>query len=112
MNPQESQEEQHPPQPIDPPYVQSMAPESRKKTKKRLALILIIAPTVFFVLAILIGTLSNLLFDVPIGDDGTAQVSISQTILNIITYVLFLITFITWLPGLIIGIILLTKQSK
>jgi hypothetical protein len=113
MNPQEPQEEQHPLQPIDPPYVEPVVAESPKKSKKRLALILIIGPTVLFVAAIIISALSNLFFSAQISESELfGQVPIGKTILNIFSFLFGAIAILTWLPGLIIGIILLTKQSK
>lgn len=113
MNPQEPQKQQHPPQPIDPPYVQPLVAESPKKSKKRLALILIIGPTALFIVAIILGVLSNLLFNAQMSEgDLFGQTPVGKTIFNLFTFIFSGIAVLAWLPGLIIGIILLVKQSK
>jgi Na+/proline symporter len=112
MNPQEPQEP-NAQQPLEPSYVQPLVAESPQKSKKRLALILIIGPTSLFILAIVVSIVSNLLFNTQMSEGELFnQVPVGKTVFNIIIFLLSAVAFLTWLPGLIIGIILLAKQSK
>jgi hypothetical protein len=124
MNPQEPQQQnyQPPTEPVQQNYQQPPAPQTiqpvvvgpPKKSHKKLALLLLIAPTTLFIFAILLMALSNLFFSVQMSETGDlfGQTPVGKTILNILIFLFSAIAFISWLPGLVIGIVLLVKQSK
>lgn len=111
-----------PPQPPVPPAPagQPVAPQAPQvveapgKSHKKLALWLIIGPSALFVVAIGLSLLSALFFNNAQPTDGEmfAPVSPVQTIFNLFFFLSMLVSIVTWLPGLIIGIVLLAKQSK
>ena len=112
MNPQEPQQQNYQP-PTGPQYVSPTTPVAPKKSRKKLALLLIIGPTALLILAIIITAFSNLLFNTQVNEGELfEQVPVGKTILNIFTFLFGAVAILTWLPGLIIGIILLAKQSK
>jgi hypothetical protein len=112
MNPQEPQQQSTQP-PNEPQYAKTVVAEPLKKNHKKMALTLIIGPTALFIAAIVISALSNLLFSAQINEGELfGQVPVGKTILNIITFLFGAVAVLTWLPGLIIGIVLLAKQSK
>lgn len=113
MNPQEPQQ-QNPQAPVEPQYTQPVVAEAPRKNHKKLALWLMIGPSALFVVTIVLYALSNFIFSAsqPVDGELYGDTPILKTILNILFFLSGIVTIITWLPGLIIGIILLAKQSK
>lgn len=126
MNPQAPEQQNYqppatppvPPATSQPPVVpQAPTPtivEAPKKSHKKLALLLIIGPTALFILAMVLYAISNFAFSSSQPTDGDlyGDVSPIKTILNIFLFLSSAVSILTWLPGLIIGIVLLAKQSK
>lgn len=121
MNPQEPQQQNYQPPVAPQPPVTPIAPqppqpavaEPPQKSHKKLALWLIIGPSALFILAILLSILSGFIFNGSASDgDLFGDTSPLKSIVNIFFFLSMLISIITWLPGLIIGIVLLAKQSK
>jgi hypothetical protein len=121
MNPQEPEQQNNQPSvdpqppvtPITPQLQQPVVTEAPRKSHKKLALWLIIGPTALFILAIVLSILSGLIFNGSSSDGGLfGDTSPLRTIINLFFFLSMLISIITWLPGLIIGIVLLAKQSK
>jgi len=115
MDPQQPNQPQAPfaPEPQQPAPVQApILQDTPKKSHKALALSLLIVPTALFVLSLVIGLIAAQIGDTP-AQDGELfnEVSPVKQILNILTFALAGIGFLTWLPGIIVGIILLTKKK-
>jgi hypothetical protein len=112
MNPQEPQQHDRP---STASQLAPIAPESHQKTRKRLALILIIGPTALFALAFIGAIVAKLVAgsaEPASSTDLFPQQSPLETIVNILFFLAGAIGILTWLPGLVIGIILLVKRSK
>jgi len=125
MNPEQHNQQQQPTAPgVDqapsqmstPPSLQQFQPavvaaESAPRRHKKLALTLLIAPTVLFILAIVCALIASSQGANPQDGDVFAAVSPLKQTMNILGFILGLVGFLTWLPGIIIGIILLTKKK-
>jgi hypothetical protein len=83
--------------------------KSKKMTKRtKLALWLMIAPTVLIIAGIMLASIANwVLFSYDLLNSNALAVTI-----NILTYLIGIIGFLTWLPGLIIGIVLLATPPS
>lgn len=127
MNPQGPEQQNYQPPTAPQPPVAPVAPqppvapqspapsvvEAPRKSHKKLALWLIIGPSALFIVAIGLSILSNLIFNSTSADGELfGDASPLKSIFNIFFFLSMLVSFITWLPGLIIGIVLLAKQSK
>jgi hypothetical protein len=117
MNPQQEQNNANP-QPsgtnsdsfTTPP---TAAPVVAKKRRTGLALLLLIGPSALIILAIIIAAVSNFVFSATAPSTGDALYPDDnpvRTIVNVIVFLMGTVTVITWLPGIIIGIILLNKK--
>ncbi|HMH70325.1 MAG TPA: hypothetical protein VK502_02910 [Candidatus Saccharimonadales bacterium] len=124
MNPQQQQPNQPtapstPPVQTTPPIqpVDSLQPETPvelpKKSHKKLALILLIGPTALLIVAILGSAIANVLAGSPEPDPSTGLFAENpvKVVTNVILFLVGTITVITWLPGIIIGIVLLAKKK-
>lgn len=115
MDPQ--QQPNQPPTPVTPPQqapiVQPVAAvQTPVKSHKRLAISLLVVPTALFILSLILGLIAAQIGDTSAQDGELfAQVSPVKQILNILTFACAGIGFLTWLPGLIVGIILLAKKK-
>lgn len=93
-----------------PQQLQSNQPQNaedikrRNKAKLTWGLILLIGPSALLILSILIYALANYLSGGSLGATGE--------IINIILYLAGIISTLTWLPGVIIGIVLLATRQK
>lgn len=115
---QPSSPQQPIPQPVTPPFVQPItaAPQvTQASNRKRtiLALWLMIGPTALIIVTIALYAVANLLMT------GTAsaaspfsQPSVLQQIVNITLFLVGIVVIVTWLPGLITGIVLLATKKK
>ena len=109
MEPQQNNE------PVFTPAQPAAHPTTSAKSKRTvLALWLMIGPTALIVVTILLYAIMNFMFAqaAPAGDDLFAEQTAGQTIANIILFIVGAISVMTWLPGLIIGIILLATKKK
>ncbi|MFZ1250756.1 MAG: hypothetical protein WAR37_04900 [Candidatus Microsaccharimonas sp.] len=84
------------------------------RTKK--ALILILAPTLMIIISFICFALINLVFNQTfwMKPDGepVAETLLFVTILNIIFFTIGVVGIISWLPGIVIGGILLAKKPS
>jgi hypothetical protein len=81
--------------------------ESKKKDVKLIAgLWLLIAPTALFIVTILLYAITNFVF---FSADGGSD--IVRVTLNIVLFVASSISIITWLPGIVVGIVLLATRK-
>jgi len=98
------------------PPVQPSAP--RKITgRTKTALWLMIGPTALMIVAFLGYALINLAFATTTAATVTesapfGEQTVVQTIANVLLFLVAVVTFLTWLPGLIIGIVLLATPKK
>ena len=87
----------------------------RASSHKKLALTLLIGPTVLFVVSILAYAIVNAIV-------GSAEPSPSSTdlfapqnpitaVVNVILFLVGIVGILSWLPGIIIGIVLLAKKK-
>lgn len=89
------------------------APVVAKKRRTGLAILLLIGPSALIILAIIIAAVSNFVFSATAPTTGDALYPDDnpvRTIVNVIVFLMGAVTVITWLPGIIIGIILLNKK--
>lgn len=77
-----------------------------------LALWLMIGPTALIIVTIILYTLSNFIIGSGSGSGMFNQPSPLQSVINILLFLVGTIVVITWLPGLIAGIILLATRKK
>src|SRR5687768_3289263 len=119
MDPQKQPEElphsplvQAPPQETMPPAPGEL-PQASKKSHKVLGLLLLLGPTAFIILSILLYAILNFIFSntaQPSSDSLYPDQSPIQSILNILLFLAGLVGMLAWLPGIIVGIILLAKK--
>jgi hypothetical protein len=78
--------------------------KGKKMTKRtKIALWLLIAPTVLIIVGIMLASIANwVLFSYDLLNSNALAVTI-----NILTYLIGIVGFLAWLPGLIVGIVLL-----
>jgi hypothetical protein len=125
MDPQQekTQPKDEPVQPSQPTLVQTPldtpAPtpeqpiqDQPRKAHKTLGLILLIGPSVLLFLAVLLYALSNLITasQPTATEDLFPQPTPLSTIINILLFLMGAIGVIAWLPGIIVGIILLNNK--
>lgn len=106
MNPQQEQQNTSP-QPTETP----LAPVKKRRTG--LALLLLIGPSALIILAIIIAAVSNFIFSATAPTTGDALFTNehpAHTIVNVIVFLMGTVSVLSWLPGIIIGIILLAKK--
>lgn len=104
MNPQDEQNNTYttttpPSAPIQPAIEQPATP---KKRRTGLALLLLIGPSALIIFAIILAAVSNFIF-------GEAENPI-RTIINVFVFLAGTVTILAWLPGIVIGIVLLAKK--
>lgn len=93
--------------------LQPTAPNNRKRTI--IALWLLIGPTALIVSSVVLYAIANFLFGAAAPTPDGAMFGESNPVQKIINVILFLIGAISvaaWLPGLIIGIVLLATRKK
>lgn len=87
-----------------------------KNKRKILALWLLIGPTALIIGSIILYAIVNFILastmTAPAEGETFGPQSPIQSILNIILFLVGAISVVTWLPGIIAGIILLTTQKK
>lgn len=108
--------EQQPEVPAYQPPVESSpaAQPAAKNTRKIVALWLLIGPTALIVGSIILYAVANLIMSsiTPAAGEELGGQSVVQTIVNILLFLVGAVSVLTWLPGIIVGIILLTTQKK
>jgi len=97
-------------QPVPP----ATTPSAKMTSRKKLGLWLVIAPTALLIAAAIIFVISGLVTPTAPASGTTLfnNPTPFASILNILGYLMNIIAFITWLPGLIIGIVLLATPKK
>ena len=90
--------------PTPTPVPTSITPPAKMSGRKKLGLILIIAPTALWIITGLLWAITNWVFT-QIGGADTLT-----TVMNLVIFLLAMVSFLSWLPGLITGIILLASK--
>jgi len=96
----------------------TVQPQQRKMTgRTKTALWLMIGPTALMIVAFLGYALINLAFATTTAATVTesapfGEQTVVQTIANVLLFLVGVVTFLTWLPGLIVGIVLLATPKK
>lgn len=92
--------------------VDTIAASNRKRTV--LALWLMIGPTALIVVSIILFAIANFIMSLTMPQTSSmfAAQSVGQTIVNVILFIVGAVAVITWLPGLITGIVLLATKKK
>lgn len=100
MNQQQETPAYHPPagQPVP-------AVAASNNTRKAVALWLLIGPTALIIASIILFAIVNFV------TDGSSN-SAFHSVVNVILFLAGAVSTLTWLPGIIIGIVLLTTQKK
>jgi fatty acid desaturase len=88
---------------------------SQKKVSKRTitALWLLIAPTALWIFIFIAFAISNFIlgeFNTGINSGDSVAQSVVILVMNVRIFILGVIAFISWLPGIIIGIVLLATK--
>lgn len=101
-------------QQIQPVQPVSSAPKSKKQLVW--ALVCLIGPTALIVISILAYAIVNFISGStvetsPSGEELFGETSPVKVIFNVILFVLGALSVATWLPGIIVGIILLAKRK-
>ena len=99
-------------QPVTPIADTTVANSNRKRTI--LALWLMIGPTALIVVSILAYALVNFITAQTAPEAGAlfSEPSAGTTVMNVVLFIVGAVSVMTWLPGLIIGIILLATKKK
>jgi hypothetical protein len=92
---------------------QHSAPINKMTGRTKLALLLLIGPSALWVIVFILFAVTNFVFTSTLSDIGVdAGTSVINTIVNVILYLVGVVAFITWLPGIITGIILLATKPQ
>ncbi len=92
---------------------QAVSPEMPRKGRKTLAFALLLGPTVLIAVAFLCTLLAGQLGNAVAPNEETfGDTPVAVTILNLISFIGMTVGIIVWLPGLIIGIVLLARRKK
>ena len=92
-------------------YPQPLTPEQitliRRNSKRKLiwGIVCLVGPSVLFVASIILYATANLAYSIDVD-------SAVRSIINALLFFVGTITIITWLPGIIVGIILLVTRDR
>lgn len=83
-------------------------------SRRAVALLLMVGPTALLIVSIIGYALVNFLFSMTTASSDTlfAQPSTLQMLINVLLFVVGAIVVMTWLPGLVIGTVLLVTKKK
>jgi hypothetical protein len=111
MNPEYNNDQLRPAQTA--PQSPQDGPIPPKRRHKKLAFALLFGPTILLILSFLLYAVVNLITSPsqPVSNSELfSEPSLVTTVSNILLFVLGTIGILSWLPGIIIGIILLNKK--
>jgi hypothetical protein len=115
MNP--DQQPVSPAEPQAPAHQPAGATQSpQRNTRKFAAIWLLVGPTALIVFSITAYAVANLIFNNSVNIENNSaelfgQQPVVATIINIILFITGLLGVIAWLPGIIIGIVLLATKK-
>lgn len=83
-----------------------------KKSYKKLGLVFLLGPTILFAVAIALSAIANLTAGSAQPTDANlfGEPSPLTSVLNVIVFLVGEVAALAWLPGIVIGIILLNKK--
>lgn len=103
-------DQQHETTTDQPPVEASTTPQPVGKNKRKLlALWLLIGPTALIIGSLILFAILNFIFG---ATNEPYEPSVIKTIFNMLLFVVGAVSVMAWLPGIIVGIILLTTQRK
>ncbi|MDB5167992.1 MAG: hypothetical protein JWO55_250 [Candidatus Saccharibacteria bacterium] len=108
-------DQRQPEAPAHQPPAEQVAPIAPAKNKRKiLALWLLIGPTALIVGSLILFAIVNAILasTTPVSGEMFGGQSIIRSILNVILFLVGIVSVITWMPGIIAGIILLATQKK
>lgn len=90
------------------------AQQPASKSKKQLiwGLVCLLGPTTLIVVSILLYAIMNFIFGSIASSDVAYSDSPVKVVLNVVLFLVGIVSVVTWLPGLIGGIILLATRKK
>lgn len=87
--------------------------ERRAKLQLIWGIICLAVPSALWIIVITLAAVSNFAFSsIPTNGALFHQPSVAQVVINIFVFLLGAVAFLTWLPGIIVGIILLATRSQ
>ena len=101
-----------PPEQISYTPEQQAAIRRSNKLKLTWGLICLIAPTALIIFSIIIYAIFNFVFSSLDSSSGGSYGSTSDTIVNVLLFLMSSLAVLTWLPGIIVGIILLATRKS
>ncbi|HEU5121865.1 MAG TPA: hypothetical protein VFT59_03385 [Candidatus Saccharimonadales bacterium] len=118
MNPQQNQPPQNDQSFTATPNEQAIPPSQmpkQKKSPKKLALLFLVGPTVLILIAISIAAISNLTNSTtqsaPASGELFGDANPISAVLNVVVFLLGALGIFMWLPGIIIGVILMLNKG-
>lgn len=107
---------QTPPQPVAATLTSEQILALKKSNKLKLVwgLICLIGPTALLLITIMSYAVINFVAAQSITSDGVlfAPPSIAHTVANVVMFLIGALATLTWLPGIVIGIILLAQRQR
>lgn len=92
------------------------APASRSRKLKIWGIVLLVGPTALFVLTTILYAFVSLISPAPVPTQDSSALfgeePNSTSIANTILFLIGTVSVLTWLPGIIIGVILLGKSKR
>ncbi len=106
MQPQQDQ--------YNPPVPQPLEPSKKRNGRKIAGITLLVTPTALIIVTVIIYALMNFVFAGNSSTDSElfGSQSALTTGLNVLLFLTGTVGVLTWLPALIIGIVLLATQKK
>lgn len=98
-----------------PAYQPANTPRPTQRNSRKIAAIwLLVGPTALITFSVLAYALANLIFASTVSDNAElfTQQPIAVTITNIVLFIAGAIGVIAWLPGVVIGIVLLATRKQ
>ncbi len=94
---------------MDSPQIQQSNADIMKSNKRKLVwgIVCLVGPTALLVASILLYAIMNFIF----GSDGTTEPNVLKTIINVVLFFIGAFVVATWLPGIIVGIILIATRK-
>ena len=100
-------------QPQNIPQPQSIVQDSNKK-RRTWAFVCLFGPTALIIISVLLYALMNFFLGSATTNESDllANPPVWKTIMNVVLFLVGAITVLTWLPGIIIGIVLLATPKR
>ncbi len=98
---------------MQPNYTPEQTEEIRRSNKIKLiwSLVCLLGPTLLLIIAILGFAIGSFIYGSITGDDGSSYGG-TPPFVNILLFLIGAVSILTWLPGIIVGIVLLVQRKK